>query len=95
MFWTRWRQEYVSSLNRRSKWSNPTKNIAVGDVVALTDDNAPRNQWKLARVVAVNLSADNLVRSVKIKVSSKDSGTTILDRPIQKLLPLVSSGVPG
>ena len=91
LFWTRWKHEYLISLQKRSKWTNSTPNIKVGDVVLLVDNTAPRNHWKLARVIDANPSPDNLVRSVKIKVSSKDSGTTILDRPIQKLILLVSS----
>ena len=50
--------------------------------VLLTDDNSPRNMWKLALVVETYPSDDNLVRSVKIKVSSKDIGQSLLDRPI-------------
>ena len=77
-------------LRNLPKWPKPTKNIAVGDVVALTDENAPRNTWKLARVVDVYPSQDGLVRSVKLRVASKDSDPTILDRPINKLVPIVS-----
>ena len=91
LFWTRWRHEYVSSLHRRSKWSKPTKNIAIGDVVALSDENSPRNMWKLARVIDVHPSSDGLIRSVKLRVASRDSDPTVLDRPIHKLVPLVST----
>ena len=90
LFWSRWRHEYLSTHHARSKWQNPLKNISVGDIVLLADENAPRNQWKLARVVEVYPSADNLVRSVRVKISSKDSGSSFLDRPIHKLVPIVS-----
>ena len=91
LFWSRWKHEYLASLQKRSKWSNSTPNIKVGDIVLLTDDNAPRNQWKLARVVSANPSPDNLVRSVRIKLSKNSEPTTFLDRPIHKLILLVSS----
>ena len=91
LFWTRWKHEYLISLQKRSKWTNSTPNIKVGDVVLLVDNTAPRNHWKLARVVDANPSPDNLVRSVKIKVSSKDGEASLLDRPINKLVLFVSS----
>ena len=91
LFWSRWKHEYLASLQKRSKWSNSTPNIKVGDIVLLTDDNAPRNQWKLARVVSANPSSDNRVRSVRIKLSKNSEPTTFLDRPIHKLILLVSS----
>ena len=91
LFWSRWKHEYLAPLQKRSKWSNSTPNIKVGDIVLLTDDNAPRNQWKLARVVSTNPSSDNLVRSVKIKLSKNSEPTTFLDRLIHKLILLVSS----
>ena len=90
LFWTRWRHEYLSSFHRRSKWTQATKNFAVGDVVLLSDDNAPRNEWKMARIIEVYPSSDGLVRSVKLKVASKDSKPAVLDRPVNKLVPLVS-----
>lgn len=90
LFWTRWRHEYLSLHHSRSKWPSPIKNISVGDVVLLADDNSPRNMWKLARVVETYPSDDNLVRSVKIKVFTKDTGPSLLDRPVHKLIPLVS-----
>ena len=90
LLWSRWRHEYLSTHHARSKWQTPIKNISVGDIVLLADENAPRNQWKLARVVEVHPSADKLVRSVNVKISSKDSGSSFLDRPIHKLVPIVS-----
>ena len=43
-----------------------------------------------ARVVETYPSDDSLVRSVKIKVFTKDTGPSLLDRPVHKLIPLVS-----
>lgn len=43
-FWTRWSREYIYSIRKYSKWHNPRRNIVVGDVVILQDDNlVPRN----------------------------------------------------
>ena len=63
-FWTRWRKEYVASIQERSKWKGVRENFLVDDVVLLKDENLPRNQWPLAMVAEVFLSDDGLVRRV-------------------------------
>ena len=49
-FWTRWRKEFLHALQERQKWVRPRRNMQIGDIVLVTDDNTPRNQWQLARV---------------------------------------------
>ena len=61
IFWTRWKNEYLSTLNKRSKWTTEKRNISVGDVVLLCDENEARSEWKLARVVECFTSNDGLV----------------------------------
>ena len=53
IFWNRWSQEYLPLLQRRQKWTTIRKNLAVGDIVLVTAENAPRNSWSLGRVVEV------------------------------------------
>ncbi|XP_014206026.1 uncharacterized protein LOC106637667 [Copidosoma floridanum] len=36
-FWSRWSQEYLNTLQQRSKWTTPRRNFIVGDVVVLLD----------------------------------------------------------
>ena len=50
-FWARWRKEFLHSLQERSKWTRPRRNMQVGDVVIVKDDNKVRNRWSLARVI--------------------------------------------
>ena len=96
-FWTRWREEYLESINRRSKWTKSKRNFAVNDIVLLCDDNVPRNSWRLAKVVEVLPSRDDLVRSVKIQLATSNldkkgkrlSDPSIFTRPIHKLIPLI------
>ena len=38
-FSQRWFTEYISSLRRYTKWHHPTRNVQVGDVVILKEDN--------------------------------------------------------
>ena len=68
-FWTRWRKEYLLNLQQRSKWNKDRRNAKVNDIVLLQDDAAPRNQWKLAKVVEVFPAADKRIRRVKLLVS--------------------------
>ncbi|XP_059842520.1 uncharacterized protein LOC132403177 [Hypanus sabinus] len=36
-FWSRWRQKYLPSLQQRRKWTEPRRNLQVGDLVLLRD----------------------------------------------------------
>ncbi len=51
VFWRRWTSEYLPTLLERQKWNVRRRNIRVGDVVLVADDNYPRGNWPLARVV--------------------------------------------
>ena len=98
-FWLRWRKEFLLSLQRRQKWVNPQRNMQVGDIVLIREDNVPRNCWRTARIDEVYASDDGLVRKVKIVVSDPSltkegkrfRAMTILERPIQKFVLLLKS----
>ena len=80
IFWRRWIREYLPTLQLRQKWLHPVKNLNVDDVVIVVDDGAPRNAWRLGRVMETYPSGDGLVRTVKV---ATNSGTLV--RPIHKL----------
>jgi hypothetical protein len=92
LFWSRWRREYLSLLQSRQKWNSTQRPIQEGDLVLVTDQNLPRNDWPLGRVVEVPASADGRKRSAKIRIAKyRDSsvtrlGTLIVERPITKLI---------
>ncbi|XP_029209224.2 uncharacterized protein LOC114972966 [Acropora millepora] len=50
LFWKRWREEFLSTLNTRKKWREAKDNLKVGDVELAVDQNALRGQWRLVRV---------------------------------------------
>ena len=83
-FWTRWRKEYLSTLQSRTKWNEIKKNVKVGDVVIIDNETKHRNDWRLGRVIEVQRGDDGNVRSCKLKTSSGE-----LVRPIAKLVLLV------
>ena len=91
-FWNRWRTQYVSSLQQRSKWLKAGRGLRVDDIV-LVMDTTVRSEWRLGRVVEVIVSHDGLVRRVRVLVgeSSTDKKSTILERPIQKLVLLLEA----
>lgn len=52
------------------KWHTKERNVAVGDVVWLADQNALRGQYKLARVVSANADIKGIVRDVLVRTPS-------------------------
>jgi len=96
-FWSRWKKEFILSLQQRQKWIRPRRNLQVNDIVLIKDGNAPRNQWPMARVEDTTLDSDGLVRKVRLIVGDStldEKGKpiklpTILERPIHKLVLLV------
>ena len=91
-FWSRWHKEFMSTLQTRQKWNDTKRNFQVNDVVLVKDEQLPRNQWPLARVIKVFESpGDNLVRRVELATQSSKS----VMRPICKLVLLVEGEVEG
>ena len=69
-FWSRWRNEYLSTLHPRRKWHSTHRNLQPGDIVLLKQTQAPRNEWPLALVTSTFPSGDGKVRKVEVKTSS-------------------------
>ena len=66
IFWKRWREEFLATLNTRKKWREKKDNLKVGDVVLVVDQNAPSGQWPLGRVEEVFPGQDGRVRIVQV-----------------------------
>lgn len=86
IFWKRWIREYLPTLQKRQKWLQPKRNVAVGDVVLLVDSSAPRNTWLMGKVVKVTADKKGLVRRVQVKTK-----TSVLERSIDKLVLLLEA----
>ncbi len=98
-FWGRWRKEYLASLSSSSKWNTTRRNIKVGDVVLVKDENASLLEWPIAIVTQTMEDEDHLVRRCKVQIGSKDldkqgrrvNKMSVLERPIQKLVLVLES----
>ena len=84
LFWSRWRREYLVTLQERQKWNNPKRNVQVGDVVLVKDDNVPRFSWPLGRVINTEPDKKGFVRSTTVRTRG-----TELRRPVDRLVLLV------
>ncbi|KAL1247062.1 hypothetical protein QQF64_022438 [Cirrhinus molitorella] len=103
-FWKRWSQLAGPNLYIRQKWHAPARNVAVGDLVWLADQNALRGQFRLGRVVEVCPDARGVIRDVKVTTcrscpvsngqSKRNQGeenypSTILHRDVRRLVVLL------
>ena len=72
--------EYLPTLQSRAKWLKPERNLQINDIVLIKEDNLPRFQWLLGRVLNVTMGSDGLVRSAEVKTNSGE-----FLRPVHKL----------
>ena len=76
-----WRKFEVASLPTRCmprRWCTSRGEMPnVGDVVMIMDTNMVRNKWKLARVVAVKKSKDDVCRSIQVEYSREGTKTLV------------------
>ena len=85
-FWTRWRKEFLTSLQQRQKWTEMRRNFEINDVVLLKTD-ANRNKWPMAKITDVFPDDMGVVPNVKLMIGNKkDNESRVLERPIQKLV---------
>ena len=83
-FWQRWSSEYIATLRHYTKWYKPERNMQVGDVVVLQENNVIPTKWPLARVMETHPGNDGLVRVVTVKTSSG-----VYKRPVTKIAVLL------
>lgn len=89
LFWSKWRKEYLPSLQARSKWRTEQENFQVGDIVLLKEETLARCNWPYGRVAEVYASTDERIRKVRVV-----TGSSAMDRPIAKLVLLYRPGCP-
>ncbi|XP_062711250.1 uncharacterized protein LOC134289447 [Aedes albopictus] len=79
-FWRRWRREYLSQLQARSKHWQPAVDVQVGRLVVVVESNQPPTQWKMGRIQELHPGEDGVTRVVTVRTS-----TGSLKRPLVKL----------
>lgn len=88
-FWKRWRTEYLSQLQGRTKRWKPAIEITVGKLVVLKDEKSPPIHWKMGRISDVHPGTDGVVRVVTVKTA-----TGYLKRAVEKICLLPPSTQP-
>lgn len=61
-FWRKWTRDYFPTLLIRQKWHVDCRNLQLGDIVLVKDNNVLRGNWKLAEVQSVTVGKDNSQR---------------------------------
>ena len=85
-FWRRWTTEYLTTLQRLSKWQKHSQlNISVGDVVVVREDETIPGRWPIARVTKTYPGKDGIVRVITIETGEGKTYT----RPVVKVAPLL------
>lgn len=79
-FWTRWRNEYLHTLQERLKWTHQAANLQPNDLVIIKEPTPPLT-WVTARIVEVYPGTDGVVRVAKVQTASGK----LLIRPVVKL----------
>ena len=79
-FWSQWLKLYIPCLQARHKWFKQKRNLAVGDVVLIADDNTKRSCWPKAVVEETFPDKDGLVRRSRLRTACSS-----LTRDIRKL----------
>ncbi|XP_059830324.1 uncharacterized protein LOC132396632 [Hypanus sabinus] len=87
-FWPRWRQKYLPSLQQRRKWTEPRRNLQVGDLVLLRDKQITRNSWPMARITATFPSEDGHVRKIELKTTDQGD-VKIYQGPVTEVILLL------
>ena len=96
-FWKRWRNEYLVNLREfhRTTSGRVVKQVQVGDVVTVFEENKKRGEWKLAVVESLITGQDRVVRGANVRVIAKGKPVRMA-RPVQKLYPIeVRSAIKG
>ena len=85
LFWSRWKREYLLTLQQRTKWTKAQRNFQIGDTVLMKDDSTIRSCWPMGRIISTRPDSRGTVRSVTLKTAHSSE----LTRPIHKLVLLL------
>ena len=85
-----WKSDYLHHVQHSKKWQEHSRNLNLGDLVLVKDDNAMRNEWPTGIVHRTFPSSDGLVmiRKLEIAVVKDDMKRVLCVRPVSDLLTL-------
>jgi hypothetical protein len=83
--WNLWKDEWLLTMHKAQKWIADSKNLKVGDVVLIRNENTKPATWPMGRVQKVHADSKGCVRVVDVKERNK-----IKARPVNKLVHLLS-----
>ncbi len=67
IFWKRWIQEYLPTLQQTRKWFKPHRNLVVGDLVLISRSKSPRGERPLCVITETFPGTDGLLGQVSVK----------------------------
>jgi hypothetical protein len=80
-FWRRWSQEYLHTLQERTKWKfSKGEQLKPKQMVLLKSQGLAPLQWSLGRVEEVHPGSDNIVRTATIRTARG-----LFTRPLSKI----------
>ena len=68
-FWRRWSNEYLHSLQTRTKWASKGTQLSTNQLVLIRQPNQAPLQWAMGRVLQVHPGPDDIVRTATIKTA--------------------------
>ncbi|XP_033759093.1 uncharacterized protein LOC117341342 [Pecten maximus] len=100
MFWKKWREGYLQTVQPRRKWQDDQRDLKEGDIVLLRDKSLPRNDWALGIIQTVFKSeCDNRVRKAEVRVAkdnrNESSDDEEFDLPDDTCCPLADDNSTG
>lgn len=75
LFWVKWIRKYLLTLTERQKWTTEWRNIRIGDLVIICDNNTKRAISPLVRVIETFPRDSCVVLAVRVKTKN---GTYVL-----------------
>ena len=90
-FWSRWRKEFIPTLQERQKWVKMSRNSCIGDIALLKTNLMRRNHWPMCKIIGTNSDDKGVVQSVKLLLgnSANNNDKRILERPVTKIVLLL------
>lgn len=79
-FWSKWSQDYLTTMLQRHKWSKLTPEPNCGDLVLVKEDDLPPSKWLLGIVDQKHPGLDGVTRVVTLKCKNGK-----IKRPVSKL----------